>query len=122
MTETRHALVVDDHPTNRLLAMAMLRKLGWQVTEAASGEEALEKCKDKEFRLVLLDISMPGLSGQETCARLRKMPDSSKILIIAYTAHAFQEDLDNLLAEGFDHVLVKPVSHQRLEALISDLQ
>ena len=59
----RKALVVDDHPTNRLLACAMLRKLGWAAEEADSGEAALRLINEHPFTLILLDISMPGISG-----------------------------------------------------------
>ena len=70
----RNALVVDDHPTNRLLGRTLLGKMGWITDEADSGELALEKARQTEFALILLDISMPGLSGEETCARLRAQP------------------------------------------------
>ena len=69
----RNALVVDDHPTNRLLATTLLRKLGWDPKEADNGEAALVLAAQNNFRLVLLDISMPGISGEETCTRLREM-------------------------------------------------
>lgn len=115
MSDRGLALVVDDHPTNRLLATALLKKMGWQVIEATNGEEALTMAGDAALRLVLLDISMPGLSGEETCARLRSMEGGQQLRIVAYTAHAFQEDLDKLLAEGFDAALIKPISLQKLE-------
>ena len=121
MTDPRHALVVDDHPTNRLLAAALLRKLGWTVFEAASGEAALALAAQQSFRLVLLDISMPGLSGEDTCARLRAAHSTPALHIVAYTAHAFPEDLERLLSVGFDDVLVKPISRQRLEEMTASL-
>ncbi|MBS1129710.1 MAG: Response regulator receiver [Proteobacteria bacterium] len=121
MTEQRHALIVDDHPTNRLLASALLKRLGWIVSDAVNGSMALELASQKPFRLVLLDISMPGLSGEETCARLRATPSGSALRIIAYTAHAFQEDRERLLAAGFDDILVKPISIQALETLTGSL-
>ncbi len=121
MTDERQALVVDDHPTNRLLAGAMLKKLGWHTVEAASGEEALACVQSRHFQLILLDISMPGLSGEETCARLRALKIEPRLHIVAYTAHAFKEDLDKLLAAGFDDVLIKPISRQRLEDLVAAL-
>lgn len=117
----RDALVVDDHPTNLLLASAMLRKLGWTVHEADSGESALQLAGSLSFRLVLLDISMPGLSGEETCRQLRKIPTDQPMHILAYTAHAFPEDRERILASGFDDMLVKPISRQLLEAMLQDL-
>jgi CheY-like chemotaxis protein len=121
MTDQRHALVVDDNPTNRLLATTLLGKLGWTAVEVQSGEAALQRAATQAFRLILLDISMPGLSGEETCMRLRAIPSSPPLHILAYTAHAFQEDIDRLLAAGFDAVLVKPISRQRLEELTKNL-
>ena len=70
MSEDRLALVVDDQPTNRLLAATLLKRQGWTVYEAENGELAVEQAASLAFRLILLDISMPGLSGEETCARL----------------------------------------------------
>ncbi|MDP3539254.1 MAG: response regulator [Azonexus sp.] len=113
-----NALVVDDHPTNRLLAATLLKKLGWSVQEAENGEAALALAAKQPFRLVLLDISMPGISGEETCARLRAAHGDQAIRILAYTAHAFTEDRERFLAAGFDDILVKPISRQRLEELV----
>lgn len=121
MTEQTKALVVDDHPTNRLLATALLRKLGWSVLEAEDGTQALTLAAQHAFRLVLLDISMPGLSGEDTCARLRSTESGRALHIVAYTAHAFPEDHARLIAAGFDDVLVKPISRQRLEELLAKL-
>ena len=121
MTDSRNALVVDDNPTNRLIAATLLRKLGWTVSEADCGEGALARVDVETFRLVLLDISMPGLSGEETCLRLRERQSAPPLHILAYTAHAFQEDTDRLLATGFDAVLVKPINRQRLAELVAGL-
>ena len=121
MTEPKNALVVDDHPTNRLLASALLKKLGWTVMEAPHGEAALTLANEQAFTLVLLDISMPGLSGEETCMRLRAAYTGRPLHILAYTAHAFPEDIERLRATGFDDVLIKPISRQRLEELTANL-
>jgi CheY-like chemotaxis protein len=121
MTEQRNALVVDDHPTNRLLATTLLKKMGWTVMEAECGSDALELAAQNSFRLVLLDISMPGLSGEDTCTQLRANTTGPAMYIIAYTAHAFPEDQQRLLATGFDDLLIKPISRQRLEELVANL-
>lgn len=114
----RLALVVDDHPTNRLLASTILKKLGWSTREADCGEQALTLADQHSFQLVLLDISMPGISGEETCAQLRSRSYGPAMRILAYTAHAFPEERDRFLAAGFDDILVKPINRQRLEDLI----
>jgi CheY-like chemotaxis protein len=117
----RNALVVDDHPTNRLLASALLKRLGWTVHEAEGGEAAITLAEQFAPALVLLDISMPGLSGEDTCDRLRKTGNGAGMRIIAYTAHAFPEEREQFLAHGFDDILVKPISRQQLEEMIADL-
>ena len=121
MTDQPLALVVDDQPTNRLLASALLKRLGWDVKEAADGLSALALARQNAFRLILLDISMPGLSGEETCAQLKACAVSPRPTIIAYTAHAFQEDQDRLRSLGFDDVLVKPINRQQLETIVGKL-
>ena len=121
MSEQRLALVVDDQQTNRLLASALLKRLGWTVLEAADGLSALALNRENSFRLILLDISMPGLSGEEICLQLRTAQSGTPLRIIAYTAHAFAEDRERLLAGGFDDVLVKPINRQQLESMVGDL-
>lgn len=111
------ALIVDDHPTNRLIAMTLLRKMGWQTHEADNGSRALELAEQHPFSLILLDISMPGLSGEETCVQLRQQQAGHQLRIIAYTAHAFPEDRARFLAAGFDDILVKPINREQLQAL-----
>ena len=119
MSETRRALVVDDNATNRMLAKALLTRLGWLVDEAENGESALQQYAGRDYPLVLLDISMPGLSGEETCQEIRKM--AKKTRIIAYTAHAFPEERQKFLSIGFDDILVKPINRLQLEELIQQI-
>jgi CheY-like chemotaxis protein len=107
-------LVVDDHAVNRVLPMAILRKCGVAVAEAADGAEALAKvAADPEIDHLLLDVSMPGMSGLEVCATLRSGPPR-KLRLVAYTAHAFETEKQQFLTAGFDDVLVKPISKDGL--------
>ena len=117
----RVALVVDDNSNNRLLAGTILKKLGWTIVEANSGDAALPLAEARAFRLVLLDISMPGLSGEDTCVRLRALQGENPMRIIAYTAHAYPEEREKFLAVGFDDILVKPINRLQLESMIADL-
>ena len=117
MSEPRRALVVDDNATNRMLAKALLSRVGWVVDEADCGEAGLQKFVATDYPLVLLDISMPGLSGEETCTEIRKIGKPTHL--IAYTAHAFPEERAKFLAIGFDDILVKPINRLQLEEVIS---
>lgn len=107
-------LVVDDIPTNRMLAQAMLEKMGWKVTVATGGREALDEMGRSQFELVVLDISMPGISGIEVCQEIRANPSWMNIPVIAYTAHAQPEDRRNFIASGFNEVLLKPITRDTL--------
>lgn len=118
----RTALVVDDQPVNRLLASRLLGKAGWTVAEAESGEQALDWLAAHAVTLMLLDISMPNLSGQEVCRRVREErlggPD---LRVVAYTAHAMPEERDAFLAAGFDAILVKPIGRASVEGMLAEV-
>ncbi|MCK6395521.1 response regulator [Zoogloea sp.] len=111
-------LIVDDQKVNRTLPSVLLRQLGCEVIEADSGEAALVALRGQSMDAILLDISMPGISGTEVCQRLRGDPALAGLYIVAYTAHALPEQRVEMLAAGFDEVLIKPINRQRLlEAL-----
>ncbi|MBV2264400.1 MAG: response regulator [Thauera sp.] len=107
-------LVVDDNPINRLLPLAWLRRESCEAVESADGHDALEKARSGAFDVVLLDLSMPGLSGREVCRALRALPGGERMRIVAYTAHATADSFAGLCALGFDDVLIKPVSREAL--------
>lgn len=86
------------------------------------GNAALEwLANNPDVDLVLLDISMPDLCGEDVCLKLRAIPKFASLPIVAYTAHALPTDIDRFLANGFSAVLVKPISLQGLRDLISRL-
>ena len=117
--DLQRILVVDDHPVNRKLAVMLLRGAGYEIDEAACGEEALAKLAAGRFNAVLLDVSMPGLSGSEVCARIRADDRLKNLRVVAYTAHAFEDECSQILAAGFDELVTKPVSKARLLATIA---
>ena len=118
----RLALVVDDVPINRRLAAAFLAKLGWEVAEAEGGAAALEWLgHHPATRLVLLDIGMPERNGEEVCLEMRKSTCSADLVVVAYTAHALPGDVERFLANGFDAVLIKPISLQMVRDVVGSL-
>lgn len=123
MTVPRRALVVDDMPVNRLLAVKLLTKSGWTVDEADDGPSALAWLeRSSDIELMLLDISMPQMSGQELCRIVRERRlGGAELKIVAYTAHAMPEDAAGFRAEGFDGVLVKPVSRAVLAQALAEV-
>ena len=107
-------LVVDDNPTNRLLATMMLEDHGWNIAEAGDGNEALDALRRDRFDVVLLDISMPGMSGDEVCRRIKSEPGGPRV--VAFTAHALPGEVDQIMSAGFDGLLTKPFSEEQLLA------
>lgn len=107
-------LIVDDNALNRLLPAAWLSRVGYETEDSVDGHDALEKLQNDCFDVVLLDLSMPGLSGMEVCRRLRAMPDKAQLCIIAYTAHGSPDEIDTYQAAGFDDVLIKPITREQL--------
>lgn len=121
MTAQKYALVVDDNEVNRLLAERLLAKLGWRVDTAEDGLAALAWLRGHCADLVLLDISMPGMSGDEVCrtARAEGLCQGSKL--VAYTAHAMPEEKTQFLAAGFDGILTKPISKTHIAEMLASL-
>lgn len=121
---TPRILVVDDNLLNRRLADAYLERMGWQVCECGDGESALAFLRQNQQQsapidAVLLDISMPGMSGMEVCQCIRKELGLKELAVIAYTAHAMQEETAEILQYGFDDILIKPITFSGLQAALS---
>jgi CheY-like chemotaxis protein len=113
-----HVIVVDDNETNRLLPGLFLRPLGYTVTECDSAPQAWALLQHTVCEVLLLDISMPTVSGMDLCAQLRADARFDAMKIIAYTAHAMPEEIAQLEAAGFNHILLKPIrSNELLQAL-----
>lgn len=110
-------LLVEDNPINALLARALLTREGCEVEHATSGDEALTAVEVGAFDLILMDMRMPGLSGQETAGRMRD--NGVKTPIVALTANAFDDDRRACLAAGMDDFLVKPLSPDALRAALT---
>jgi len=111
-------LVIDDNGINRIVPGLILRPFGWSVREAESGFEALELLKFNKFSYILLDISMPNMSGIDVLLYLKINKISKDIKCIAYTAYAVDEDINGLLTLGFDAVLLKPLTSNNLLGLL----
>jgi len=102
-------LLVDDTEFNRTLPRVLLERYGCTVVECTNGAEALHLAGSDAFDCILLDVMMPGLSGLEVCQRLRRDPALNGTRIIAYTAHALPAETEEIMAAGFDDILIKPI-------------
>jgi CheY-like chemotaxis protein len=118
--KSKTILVVDDNGINRLLPGLILRPFGWDVLEVDSGLAALAILKKTPISCVLLDISMPVVSGLDVLEDLRRDQRFQEIKVVAYTAYAEQEDVSRLLELGFDAVLIKPLTSAKLLDVLKD--
>ena len=93
MNNPARILVVDDNETNRDILITRLEKHGYQLLQAADGEEALVSAAQHSPDLILLDVEMPKLDGFEVCRRLKNDPAMPFIPIILVTARAASQDV-----------------------------
>jgi PAS domain S-box-containing protein len=108
-------LLVEDNPTNSLVCSVMLKKMGFQVTTASNGIEAVSAVRDFPFDTILMDVSMPEMDGLQATAAIRKLKGArSRTPIIALTAHAMSGDKQRTLDAGMDDYLEKPIVKQQL--------
>jgi sigma-B regulation protein RsbU (phosphoserine phosphatase) len=112
-------LVVDDSRLQRRLLSKSLTKWGFEVAEAASGEEALAFCAGRQPDLIISDWMMPGLSGLEFCQAFRALPDDHYAYFILLTSKSEKEEVARGLDSGADDFLTKPVDANELRARIT---
>lgn len=118
--DTIQVLIVDDHPTNRMVAQTLCEMYGCTCEAVKSGEEALNRHAAGDFDLVLMDIKMPGIDGVETTRRIRAAGGpQSRIPILALTANADPTDAAFYRQSGMDGVVEKPINPQRLLAAMN---
>ena len=112
----RRALLVDDEEMNVMLNQVILTKWGMKIESAANGMEALEKVRNNNYDLLLLDIQMPGMSGIEVANEIRSMAEDSKknVPIIALTANVFNDQNKTASGSPFNDILIKPFKEKDL--------
>jgi len=108
-------LVVDDEPQIRRVMRTTLVARGYVVSDARSGEDALEKLREERFDLVLLDMNMPGMGGMEACRSIRAGSDMPIIILSIRNA---EKDKVEALDAGADDYVTKPFSTPELLARI----
>ncbi len=117
----RRVLIVDDEWANREMLRAYLKRAGYEVAEANSGEQALAQAAQSPLALIMLDVQMPLMDGYETCRRLKQNPATQGIPVLMVTAHENGGDADRAQAVGADGVVRKPFDARALLAMIDGL-
>jgi PAS domain S-box-containing protein len=116
----RRILVADDNETNQMVAVQILRRLGYHAEVAANGAEALEAFRTMPFDLILMDCQMPQMDGYEATRAIREAEKATgrHIPIVAATANAMRGDREKCLAAGMDEYLSKPVKMDELKTML----
>ncbi len=112
-------LVVEDNEMNRDMLGRRLMRKGYEIIYAVDGEEAIEMANSKQPDIILMDLSLPKITGWEAIKRIRTMEGISKLPIIALTAHAMSGEKEKAFEAGCDDYLTKPIE---LDLLLSKME
>jgi CheY-like chemotaxis protein len=110
----RRLLLVDDTELFLELERTFLQRSGYEIVTARSGEEALEKARSLGPDLVLLDLNMPGMEGDEVCREIKGDPDLKDIHVLMVTTRGREEDRARCIDAGCDGYLTKPINRADL--------
>lgn len=121
-----HVLVVDDEPNILLSLEFLMQQAGFSVATAADAEQALEQINRQCPDLLLLDISLPGMSGFDLLERLRADNATQTLPVIMLTAHGREVEKEKGLALGANDYVTKPFSTRelvnRVQVLLAEQQ
>lgn len=112
-------LHIEDNASNRkLVELVVSRRPNLELLEAVDGETGLELARSVLPDLILLDLRLPRMSGEEVLAALRGDPETAELRIVAISAEARPGETARVLAAGADRFLVKPIDLQELESVL----
>ncbi len=112
-------LIVDDEPANRQVLVKLLKPLGFEVAEAANGQEAVELWQAWQPHLIWMDMRMPVMGGLEATRQIKQAPGGEETVIVALTASGLEEDRTMILEEGCDDYVRKPFYEEELYETIA---
>ena len=107
-TDRPRVLLVDDYPDAREMYSEYLQFSGFDVIEAANGQEALQRASDASPDIILMDLSLPVMDGWEATRRLKADPHTADIPVVALTGHALQGISEGARQAGCDAFVTKP--------------
>jgi two-component system cell cycle response regulator DivK len=114
-------LVVEDNEMNRDMLTRRLERRGFHVSIAVDGSEGIEKARAEMPDLILMDLNLPRIDGLQATSALKLDGDTSRIPVIALSAHAMVTDKENALRAGCDDFATKPIEFNGLLAKIYSL-
>jgi CheY-like chemotaxis protein len=115
---SKSILVVDDEADVRLVLNALLTRCGYSVAEATDGREALDMLANAHFDLIILDLMMPRLTGEEVLDELRSDGRLGRIQVIVLTARSQRKDIEKGYKKGAAFFVVKPFNNKTILELV----
>jgi two-component system, OmpR family, alkaline phosphatase synthesis response regulator PhoP len=117
----KHLLIADDEPSVLAVLRIYFMRLGYQVTTARNGQEAVDLAIEVQPDLIILDIQMPKKTGLEALLELRALPAFADRPILALTAHVRDFLPSTVLQAGFNQLLTKPLEFSELQEVVVTL-
>jgi len=121
MPDSKKVLLVDDSPTNVMVARALLEGATCAVLSATNGQDGVEAAVSEQPDLILMDVVVPGIDGFEACRRLRAMNETREIPIILVTTRSSPEHVELGYASGCNDYIIKPFDGDELRAKVRSL-
>ena len=118
MNTNKKILIVEDNEDWRELQAVVVRRLGYEVIEADNGAAAIEQAIAEKPDLILMDLSMPKMNGEDAIVHLKNLPSTSKIPVIICTAYDAGRRVNRAIVAGAVEVLHKPFKLSELETLL----
>lgn len=112
-------LVIEDSPTSRKVISMVLKRAGFRILEASSGQEGIVMGRENRPSLILLDVMLPDMSGYEVLPQLKNMPHLSEVPAIMLTGRSGSEDRLKGMRAGSSEYLTKPFNPQKLVNILS---
>lgn len=124
-TESIHSTIkiisAEDVEINQLLLSRILKDQKWEITQVYNGKELLAALAKEKYDLILMDIQMPEMDGIEATKKIKSNPDYAQIPIIAISAYAFEENIQEIMKSGVNDYISKPIKKKELMAKINKL-
>ena len=119
---SQQLLVVDDNPTNLSFVRTILSGQGLSIDIAMTGAEAIKMATHSRYQLILMDIQLPDLPGTEVTKRIRQLRHHQQTMILAFTAHAMQDEMVSFKLAGMDDVLIKPLDAKKIAHILTRIR
>ncbi|MBA2480695.1 MAG: response regulator [Planctomycetes bacterium] len=107
-------LVIEDNAANRELLSSLLEAHGYGVIQATTAQSGIDLARSAAPQLILMDLSLPGMSGLEATRQLKSDPGTTHVPVIAVSAHAFDKDRAAAMAAGCCGFITKPIDTRRM--------